>query len=102
MSQPMTGSGQRTISQPLFIPTLMPMHSLPQQAMMTSGNGVVPAISSSNGMTSVITTGNRVTIPVITSAVFSSHTQHATWSVQEQVAPTAGLYLCTTSNATGM
>lgn len=99
MSQPTTGGGQRTVSQPMFFPTLMPMHSLPQ-VVMTSGSVVV---SAGNGMTSVIT---GVGAPVLTTAAFSSQTHPMSvglsGAAMEQETRKADLYLCSTSNnATG-
>ena len=85
MSQPPAGGGQRGVSQPFFIPTLTPMHSLQQQqVVITSGNGVPTAIATpAFGQTQAATVMPSV-------------------SALQQPIPSADLYLCNTSNtATG-
>ena len=102
MAQPTTGSG-RTLSQPLFVPTLMPM-PLSQQAVITSGNVGVSVLPGS--MTSVITSGSGMVAGCSSGVLMGgeSHTMTivSAKSGQDQAQLAADLYLCSTSsNATG-
>lgn len=96
MTQPTTASG-RNLSQPLFVPTLMPMHSLSQQAVLTSknaGTSVVPPAS----MTSVITCAGGF-VPGNSGAAGVASSTHTTLSSSmAQSQSMADLYLCNTSN----
>ena len=88
MSQPSSGSGQRSVSQPFFIPTLMPMRSLQQQQV-------------------VITSGTSGVAPVITTAAYGQNPAvsmvPAISVIQQATTLSTDLYLCATSNnATGM
>ena len=81
------------MSQPFFIPTLMPMHSLQKQhqVVISSSSGIPPVISTSAGLGQT-TQGGVSVIPTTTTTVMQ----------QPVMSAAPNLYLCSTSkNSSG-
>ena len=100
MAQPTTASGRAIAQPPLFVPTLMPMQSLSQQAVITSGMGV-PVVAS--GMTSVIASSTGVVSGTTGGSGLETVTRTAASASLNLSNFSADLYLCATSrNDSGM